>query len=67
MKKFKRFIRFTRLLLFIILAAVGVGLSGGAVIIPSNKKEDIFPVKIELVENRENEDEAEEFIEIQKS
>lgn len=57
---FKKTWRILRLVCFIVLATVGVGLGGGVPISGSHKKGDSPSVKIELVEISEDENEDEE-------
>jgi hypothetical protein len=54
MKSFKKMLRLSGLVLLIVLATVGIGFGGGMPILPSNKKEDIIEIKVELVESNDN-------------
>lgn len=54
MKSFKKILRLLGLVLLIVLASVGLGIGGGIPIQPSNKKEDVIEIKVELVESNEN-------------
>lgn len=62
---FKKIWRIMRLVCFIVLATVGVGLGGGVPISISHKKEDTPLVKIELVEDSEEEEDEESENELQ--
>ncbi len=53
---FKKIWRVIRLVCFIVLATVGIGLGGGVPISGSYKKEESPCPKIELVEDSEEED-----------
>jgi hypothetical protein len=55
MKNLKKTMRLLGLFLLIVLASIGIGISGGVPISPSNKREDAFEIKIELVESNEDE------------
>lgn len=59
MKFFKKTGRVIRLLCFIVLATVGIGLSGGIPMTMSNRKENNQPITIELVEEIEEKEESE--------
>lgn len=56
MEKFKKTARLLCMVIVIILASIGIGISGGIPIIPIHKKLDIITAKIELVEPREEEE-----------
>ena len=58
MTRFKRTLKKVGLIILIVLAATGIGLFGAVPIIPSNKrKETVF--KIELVEDKKEDENAE--------
>lgn len=59
MKSFKKVIQIIRLLCFIVLATVGIGLSGGIPTPLSRKKESHQPIQIELVEDINDEKDSE--------
>lgn len=58
MKNLKKTIKRFGFVLLIILASVGVGIGGGAPILPTSKKEDPIEIKVELPESKDNENEA---------
>ncbi len=51
MKSFKKTLKLLGLVLLIVLASVGIGISGGVSIPPTKKKEDTIEIKVELVES----------------
>ena len=55
MERFKKFIRISFFILLIVLASLGVGLSGGVPILFSNKRRQESEIKIEL--KKEDKDE----------
>lgn len=59
MKRIKRVARIIAFILLIVLASIGVGLSGGIPIPMSNKRKDSQKENIEMLENHENESDDE--------
>lgn len=55
MKSFKRALRLCVFICLIVLAGIGVGLSGGVPIPMSNSRKDTEKENIELIENQEEE------------
>lgn len=58
MKSLKKTIKLFGFLLLIILASVGVGIGGGAPVLPNSKKEDSIEIKAELPESKDNKNEV---------
>lgn len=58
MKNLKKTIKLFGFILLIILASVGVGIGGGAPVLPTGKKEDSIEIKVELPESKDNENEV---------
>lgn len=58
MKSLKKTIKLLGFVLLIILASVGVGIGGGAPVLPTSKKEDSIEIKVELPESKDNENEV---------
>lgn len=58
MKLFKKALRFLVLTIVLILASVGVGF--GAVLLPAHHRDDNFRANVEMVEDREEDDDPEE-------
>jgi hypothetical protein len=55
MERFKKFIRISFFILLIVLASLGVGLSGGVPIPFSNKRRQESEIKIELIKEDKDE------------
>lgn len=53
MKRFKKILKLLVLVCLIVLAGLGVGLGGGAILPSSNKKRKTTEFKIELIELKE--------------
>jgi len=59
MKKLKRIARIIAFIILILLASLGVGLSGGIPIPMSNKRKDAQKDKIELIDNQQKKSDEE--------
>ena len=59
MERFKKFIRISFFILLIVLASLGVGLSGGVPIPFSNKRRQEREIKIELIKEEKDENKKE--------
>ena len=64
MTRLKQTVRILSLVLLIILAAVGIGITGAAPILSINKERIAEEIKIELVESREDDKELMELKDI---
>ena len=64
MKRLKQTVRILSLVLLIILAAVGIGITGAAPILSTNKERIAEEIKIELLESREDDKELMELKDI---
>ncbi|MEX2344170.1 MAG: hypothetical protein WD604_01075 [Balneolaceae bacterium] len=68
MKKVRKCLKILRLVLLILFASLGIGITGGIPILPVYKKEDDAEFKIELVKPENDEPEPEQVkISIKKS
>lgn len=61
MKSFRKILRLLRLILFIVLTCIGVGLEGGVPVPLTSKKRDAVEVQIELPEPEKEDKESAEF------
>ncbi|AFD06380.1 hypothetical protein [Solitalea canadensis] len=58
MQKLKKGLKLVGLSLLIIIACLGVGISGAAPVLPRNKENSVLEVTVELKENTEEESET---------
>ncbi|MCU4175800.1 hypothetical protein [Carboxylicivirga sp. N1Y90] len=58
MTNYKKVLRVVALVLLILLATLGIGISGGIPVSSSGKKEDTIEVKSELLDNKEESEET---------
>jgi hypothetical protein len=56
MQRFKRTIRLLGLVLLMLLASMGVGLSGGVPLSRSSKENDLIEIRQELTDQKEEEE-----------
>jgi hypothetical protein len=56
MQRFKRTIRLLGLVLLMLLASIGVGLSGGVPLSRSSKENDLIEIRQELTDQKEEEE-----------
>lgn len=61
MKRFKKILKLVGLVLLLVLASVGIGIGGGVPVPPSNKKEDLLEINIELLESDEDKTKLSQF------
>ena len=61
MKRFKKILKLLGLVCLIVLASVGIGITGGIPIPSSKKKENNIEIKIELVESTEDKTKLDQF------
>lgn len=64
MEKFRSVVRFFVIILLIILATLGIGITGVAPTLPQNRKNGDSQIKIELVEDKERKKKAGQTAEI---